>query len=221
MSDTLPAPLIDLEGLGERAAAFARASRSPATRRAYGSDWRHFEAWALAAGYSALPATSGTVGIYLAAHAGQLTHSTLRRRVAAIAVAHKLAGYAFDARHPAIHDVLAGIRRELGARASTKNAITVDDLRAMIRRLPQNLHGTRDKAILLIGFAGAFRRSEIEALDVEDIAIVSRGVAINVRHSKTDQAGLGKRVGISRSKKATCPVAALEAWLIDSKITAG
>ena len=78
-------------------------------------------------------------------------------------MAHKLAGHPFDARHSAIHDVMAGIRRELGARANTKNAITVDELKAMIRRLPQNLHGARDKTILLIGYAGAFRRSELGA----------------------------------------------------------
>jgi hypothetical protein len=84
MSDALPAPLIDLEGLGERAAAFARSSRSPATRRAYKSDWTHFAAWGISAGRERLPAALTTVGVYLAAHAGRLTHSTLRRRVAAI-----------------------------------------------------------------------------------------------------------------------------------------
>jgi integrase len=133
--------------------------------------------------------------------------------VASIAVAHKLAGHRLDNRHPAIADVLVGIRRELGGRAKPKKAISVDELRHMVRKLPATVAGTRDRAILLIGFAGAFRRSELTALDFVDLNVNTRGVAITVRRSKTDQQGQGATIGIPRSRKATCPVAALEAWL--------
>lgn len=133
-----------------------------------------------------MPAEPATVSLYLTARSGELSVATLRHRVATIAVAHKLAGHRRDNRHPAIPDVLSGIRRELGTRANPKKAISVDELRQMIRKLPPTVTGTRDRAILLIGFAGAFRRSELTALN-GDLNITSRGVAITVRRGKTDQ----------------------------------
>lgn len=217
----LPAVLDALDDLGERATDFARASRSVATLRAYRADWSDFSAWCESVGRERLPTEPETVGLYLAARARELKVATLRRRVASIAVANKLVGGRLDTRHPAIADVLAGIRRELGARASPKNAISVDELRAMLRKLPDTVSGIRDRAILLIGFAGAFRRSELTALDLVDLNVNSRGVAITVRRSKTDQQGHGQTIGIPRSRKATCPVAALEAWLVRGNITAG
>jgi len=117
--------------------------------------------------------------------------------------------------------VLSGSRRQIGTRSNPKNALTVEELRAMLRRLPNTTTGIRDKAILLIGFAGAFRRSELTALDIEDLKITTRGVAIIVRRSKTDQAGEGQLIGIPRSRKATCPAAALEAWLEHAHISSG
>jgi site-specific recombinase XerC len=209
----VPAPLVDLAELGARAADFARASRSPATVKCYRSDWADFIAWSSSVQLAALPASESTIGLYLSARAGCLSVATLRRRVAAIAVAHRLAGHRVDTKHPAIADVLAGIRRELGGRAKPKHAISVDELRAMLHKLPNSVSGIRDGAILLIGFAGAFRRSELAKFDIDDLTISSRGVAIRVRRSKTDQLGQGVTIGIPRSRKVTCPVAALEAWL--------
>ena len=148
----LPAVLDALDDLGERATDFARASRSVATLRAYRADWSDFSAWCESVGRERLPTEPETVGLYLAARARELKVVTLRRRVASIAVANKLVGGRLDTRHPAIADVLAGIRRELGARASPKNAISVDELRAMLRKLPDTVSGIRDRAILLIGF---------------------------------------------------------------------
>jgi integrase len=213
MAETLPAPLVDLADLGARAADFARASRSVATLRVYRSDWADFSAWCTIVNLERLPADPTTVGWYLTARVDTLSVATLGRRVATIAVAHKLAGHRLDTRHPAIADVLSGIRREYGHRRAPKKAISVDELRAMLRKLPATVAGIRDRAILLIGFAGAFRRSELTALDIGDLNITSRGVAITVRRSKTDQQGQGATIGIPRSRKATCPVAALEAWL--------
>lgn len=221
MAETLPALLVDLDDLGIRAAEFARASRSLATMRAYRSDWADFTGWCREAGLEPIPALPTTIGLYLAARAPELKVATLRRRVASIAVAHRLDGHRLDTRHPAIADVLSGISRELGGRGQPKRAISVEELRAMLRRLPATVSGIRDRAILLIGFAGAFRRSELTALDIGDLNISSRGVAITVRRSKTDQQGLGATIGIPRSRKATCPVAALEIWLAQDRITAG
>ena len=207
--------------LTTRAIAFARAARSPNTERAYRADWADWSAWCDAHQVVALPATPATVGLYLTDRSATHKVSSLRRRLGAIAVAHRLAGHHLDTRHPAIAEVLAGIRRTVGARQEPKRAILTDDLKTILRKIPETLLGVRDRAILLIGFAGAFRRSELVALDFSDLAFSSRGVAVTVRQSKTDQVGEGEVVGIPRSKKSTCPVAALEAWLLRAGISDG
>jgi integrase len=208
----LPARLGDLPAIGQRAADFARSARSPATLRAYEWDWADFVAWCDALDLASLPAEPTTVGAYLSDRAGKLKVATLERRRAAIAFYHRRAGHGFDNEHLAIASVMSGIRRTLGSRQDGKAAILTEDLRAMVRTLPDTLRGVRDRAVLLIGFGGAFRRSELVALDREDCQISSGGIVITVRKSKTDQEGRGREVGIPRSKR-TCPVAALEHWL--------
>ena len=213
---SLPAVRPDLAELGARAADFARASRSENTRRAYRSDWSDFEAWCTAAGLAALPTAPTTLGAYLTDRAGRLKAATLSRRVAAITSAHRLKGFGFDASHPAIAGVLSGIRRVYGTRQDAKQALLTEDLRRMVRALPATPIGIRDRALLLVGFAAALRRSELVALDRADLEITSAGAVLVIRHSKTDQEGRGREVGIPRSKRSgstTCPVAALEAWL--------
>ncbi|HEV2303171.1 MAG TPA: site-specific integrase [Stellaceae bacterium] len=222
MTERLPAVPIDLSELGARAAEFARASRAPATERAYRSDWADFSDWCASFGLDPLPADPATVGAYLTARAGQLKTSTLSRRIAAIGAAHRLAGQGFDASHPAIARVLSGIRRRYGSRQEGKAALLTEDLRRLIRALPPTLAGTRDRAVLLVGFAGAFRRSELVALDRVDIKVNTGGAEITIRRGKTDQEGRGREVGIPRSRKSqTCPVAALETWFEAAGIVAG
>jgi len=216
MTETLPALPVDLSDLAARAAEFARGSRSAATERAYRSDWADFSGWCDRAGVSPLPAAPATVGAYLSDRAGSLKVATLNRRIAAITVAHRTAGLGLDSGHPAIARVLAGIRRAYGTQQQAKTAILTEDLRRVVRALPTTtLAGVRDKAVLLVGFAGAFRRSELAALDLGDISLSGAGLVITIRRSKTDQEGAGRQVGIPRARKSsvTCPVAALEAWL--------
>jgi integrase len=226
----LTAPVIDgsvlaseLDQIEAQAAAFARAARAPATRRAYASDWADFTAWCRRAGLLALPATPRTVGSYLAARTADLRVSTLQRRLAAIAASHRLAGHPLDRRDPAIGALLAGIKRVKGTRPDTKTPLLTGALRQVLRKLPaDNLIGSRDRAILLIGFAGAFRRSELAGLDRGDVDIGPAGADIVIRHSKTDPTGLGQRVCIPRSRRSvTCPVAALEAWISAALISSG
>lgn len=217
----LPAPILDLGEVGTRAAEFARGAQSPATQRAYSSDWADFCDWCARAALDPLPAEPATVGLYLAARAPDLKFATLARRVAAIAAAHRRAGSRLETGHPAIAAVLAGIRRQYGSRQIAKDAILVDDLKALLRLLPPGLQGIRDRAILLIGFAGAFRRAELSALDIEDINVGALGVVVTLRRSKTDQAGVGRRVGIPRGKKSSCPVHSLEEWLRAAAISDG
>jgi site-specific recombinase XerD len=213
--DQLPAVLPDLSELGERAAAFARSAIAANTQRAYRADWADFLDWCQSVGRTPLPAAPITVGAYLSDRSGILKVSTLNRRVAAIASMHRTAGHGLDTNHPAIAQVLAGIRRTYGTHQQAKTAILTDDLRRMVRALPAtSLWGLRDRAVLLIGFAGALRRSELAALDLVDIHVNADGVEILIRRGKTDQEGVGRELGIPRSKRsATCPVAALEAWL--------
>jgi site-specific recombinase XerD len=209
----------ELEGLGARAAAFARASKSPATERAYASDWRYFEAWCSRAGLTALPAAPATIGGYLAHRADDLKVASLNRCVAAIVAAHRVAGHSLDREHPAISAVLAGIRRRFGSRQEAKTAILTADLRKMVRALPATLAGVRDAAVLLIGFAGAFRRSELAALDLEDVEVTDLGLILTIHRSKTDQVGAGRKIGIPRGRKGTCPVEALDRWIKAGRIS--
>jgi integrase len=139
--------------------------------------------------------------------------ATLQRRLAAISRQHRLAGERVDTKHPAIRDVWSGIKRTLGTAAKKKAAILPATLRDILDRLPAALIGTRDRAILLLGFAAALRRSKLVALDIEDMEIGPLGAAITIRRSKTDQEGAGHVLGVPPGRiDATCPVRALEAW---------
>jgi integrase len=215
MAEGLPALPVDLSDLGTRAANFARSSRAAATERAYRSDWADFSSWCERAGLLALPAEPATVGAYLTDRAERLKVGTLHRRLAAITAAHRTAGHGLDGGHPAIAAVLSGISRAYGTRPAAKTALVTEDLRRVVRALPTTLAGRRDKALLLTGFAGAFRRSELVQLDLGDISLSAAGVVVTIRRSKTDQEGAGRQLGIPRARKGsvTCPVTALEAWL--------
>jgi integrase len=206
--------------VGRTAAEFARHSRAPATETAYASDWADFSAWCDAAERISLPAEPVTIGAYLSDRSGILKVSTLNRRLAAITAMHRLGGHGLDGKHPAIALVLAGIRRTYGTRQVAKQALLTEDLRRIVRKLRvERPGGCRDRAVLLVGFGAALRRSELIALDLDDITLTQAGLTILVRRSKTDQEGQGREIGIPRSRKsATCPVAALEAWLAKSPI---
>ena len=218
---SVPAVIPDLSEVNRKAVDFARASKSPATLRAYEFDWADFTAWCESLDVDYQPCEPATVGRYRAAKAHSLKPSTISRRVAAITHYHRLAGLTFDNRHPAIAAVMSGIRRTLGAHVDKKTAILTEDLRAMAKACPDTLAGARDRAVLLVGFASACRRSELAALTLpDDIEINQGGCALTIRRSKTDQEGVGQRVGFPRSKR-TCPVAALEQWLRLAAITDG
>ena len=214
-----PALLPHSADIGHTAAEFAHRARSPATDSAYASDWCDFTAWCEAAERLALPAEPVTIGAYLSDRSGILKVSTLNRRLAAITAMHRLSGLGLDGKHPSIALVMAGIRRTYGTRQIAKQPLLTEDLRRIVRKLPvHTAGGCRDRAVLLVGFGAAMRRSELIALDLNDITIAQAGLTILVRRSKTDQEGQGREIGIPRSRKsATCPVAALEAWLALAK----
>lgn len=202
---------------------YAAAATAPATRRAYTNDWKHFEAWCRARGLSALPAEATTVALYLSARAeaGRKT-ATIRRALAAIAKAHRTKGLPTPRTNEAVQLVMRGIARSLGTSQVQKAPLLPEALSAIVARLPPSVHGARDRALLLLGFAGAFRRSELVALDVADLVFTAAGLEVVLHRSKADQegAGLTKAVPLG-SHEETCPVRATREWLAASRITSG
>jgi integrase len=162
------------------------------------------------------------VGLYISDLAGKGRKvATISRRVVAIAQAHRVAGLQMDLKHPAIREVLAGIRRLLGTRKEAKAALLTPDIRRCVAAMPSTLIGTRDRAMLLLLFAGALRRSELAALDIADISLSSRRATITIRRSKADQEGRGATIGIPRGRRETCPVRAIEQWIDRAGLTEG
>jgi integrase len=148
--------------------------------------------------------------------------ATIDLRLAAISAAHRAAGHDSPAKEEAVRLVRRGVRRTLGTAQRLVRAVTVPDLRTMVDGLGADMGGCRDRALLLLGFAGALRRSELVGLDVADITESSDGLTVRLRRSKTDQEGAGRTVGIPYGTNlATCPVRAWRAWLDVSGITEG
>jgi hypothetical protein len=166
-----------------RAAELAREEKAAATRRAYGSDFRIFQAWCRGRGVTALPATAEAVAAFLAHDVETGTRpSTLGRRVAAIRYAHKLAGYPAPTDDERVKATMQGIRRSFGTAPRKKAPATAERIVAMALGAGDDLKGLRDRALLLLGFAGAFRRSELVALNCEDIEECETGLRITIRH---------------------------------------
>lgn len=213
---------VAVTNLFERARAYADDARAAATLRAYKSDLADFRAWCEQRGFAVLPAQPQAIALYLTERADTLSVASLRRRIAAISVAHRLAGVESPTTHGSVKSVLRGITRTKGAAQAQKAAVSVEQLRAMIATLPESLLGCRDRALLLVGFAGAFRRSELVAFDVRDLQFVREGALLQLRKSKTDQEQLGRCVAIPYgANPATCPVRALQAWIEAAGVSDG
>lgn len=224
----VPARLVDtLDGL-------VRAGKAASTWRAYDADWRHFRAWCDDEGLTPLPAAPTTIAAYLADHAGPRTTpgtlavSTLGRRLAAISVAHLAAGIdPPPTRAPEVTAVWNGIRRTYTVAPAQVTPARTRDIRAMIDVMElagpaPRLADLRDRALLLIAYAGALRRSELVALDVDDLPEDDHGLRLHIRRSKTDQEGAGALVGLPYgSHLPTCPVRAWRAWTAAAGLTTG
>ena len=193
------------------------------TIRSYRSSFRQFEKWCQAANLTSMPAAPETIALYVGARGGQLKAGTLAHALAAISKAHKSAGYSSPVPdNQLISETLKGVKRVHGAAVTQKAAVLTDDLRLMLRFVPDKLIGIRDRALLLVGFAGAFRRSELVGLNLEDLKFTAEGLLITLRRSKTDQEGQGRDVAIPHgAHEATCPVRAMQAWLLAGIITEG
>jgi site-specific recombinase XerD len=182
--------------------------------RAYKADWADWCAWCARHGKRPLPAEPRSLRDYLIDLAVVLKVSTLRRRLAAVGRAHKLAGYQLDRLDPAIYHAMRRVARAKGQAPAGRAELMTADLLAMLKGLTPDLRGVRDRAILLLGFAAGLRRSEIVDLKVNDIEWRRDGVTLKLRRSKTDQEGRGQEAGVLYGKRqGTCPVRALKRWL--------
>lgn len=214
--EVVPARPVSAEALAALAAAmnFAGQALSPATLRAYRAAWRHFCRWCEEAGWPALPAAPETVGAYLAALAPTCTTSTLVQRLAALSRAHRLASLPWPSAHPAIRNTLRGIQRKHGRPAKQAAALMTDELTRLVATCDKTLAGQRDRALLLLGYAGALRRSELVAVEREHVQLTHDGLRLLIPRAKGDQTGKGVSIGLPRAASPDrCPVRAMEVWL--------
>ena len=215
---------IELDHAMATAKRYAQKSRSEATWRAYRNDWRQFEAWSASVGLASLPAEPDTVAMFVAQQADQgLNPSTLTRRLAAIRLVHLGAGHASPHNALKVTEVMRGIRRNWGQPPRKKAAAVDEDIKRMADSVePETRKGLRDRALLLFGFAGAFRRSELVALNTWNLETRDEGLKVTIEQSKTDQEAQGQTIAIlKRSDSPYCPVTAVNDWLTVADIERG
>ena len=213
---------IELAEIAADARDFVAASRAENTTRVYRTGWAQFTAWCDEHGLAPLPAGTETVACYVADLAKVAKPATIDARLAAISAAHRAAGHDSPTKEEAVRLVRRGVRRTLGTAQRQVHPVTVPDLRTMLEGLGTDPAGCRDRALLLLDFAGALRRSELVGLDVAHITEGTDGLTVRLRRSKTDQEGAGRTIGVPfGSNPVTCPVRAWLAWLEISGITEG
>ncbi len=187
-------------------------SKAENTLRAYQSDFRDFSVFCAKNNFSSMPTQPKIIALYLTHLSKSSKFSTLKRRIASISVIHKLKGHYLDTKHPVIMENLHGIKRTLGSRQRAKKPILINDLKLIIQAIDEE--NIRDKALILLGFAGGFRRSELVNIVNEDIEFVTEGIKILIKRSKTDQSGEGtiKAIPYFENQKF-CPVIALKNYI--------
>ena len=224
-ADLVPLPAVPFPvalPLPEQVRDFIRASKAQSTLRGYQSDWRDFCAWAERQGLSPIPAAPESVAAYIAECAGRLKVGSIQRRLNAIAEAHKAVGLESPTHSALVANTMKGIRRTKGTAPVQKAPALTADIRAMIDATDAGIIGSRDRALILLGFAGAFRRSELVGLDVADCVFGKDGLTVTLRRSKTDQEAVGRKVGIPYgANPETCPVRTMQSWVEQAAIASG
>ena len=197
-------------------------SKSSNTLRAYESDYRDFSSFCIKNNFQPMPTNPKILALYLTHLSQTCKFSTLKRRIASISVIHKLKGHYIDTKHPLIIENLLGIKRTKGSNQKAKKPILINDLKLIVDVINKleikNIRKTRDKALILVGFAGGFRRSELVAIEYEDVEFVREGVKIFVKRSKTDQSGEGMTKAIPSFRTTLyCPVLHLQNWMTNKQ----
>jgi len=201
-------------------------SKSTNTLRAYQSDYNDFSLFCSKNGFQAMPTQPKILALYITHLASYSKYSTLKRRLASISIIHKTKGHYIDTKHPIIVENLMGIKRTNGSNQKGKKPLLINDLKLLINAIDEskekNIRKIRDKALVLIGFSGGFRRSELVDIEYEDIEFVEEGVKIFVKRSKTDQSGEGMTKAIPYFDNINfCPVKALNKWVVEAEIKEG
>lgn len=208
-------------GLDADTIKLVRASRSENTILAYGNAFSAFCDWCDEKGLDSLPASPEVVATYLAHRAKNgLKASSLAIVVSAIRYCHAGAGLPSPTDHQGVKDTMRGIRRTYGTAQTQKAPATVEAISAMLSGLGNDMKAARDRALLSLGMAGAFRRSELVSLDIEDLTFTENGLDVLLRRSKTDQEAQGATVAIPTGSNLK-PVDAVKAWLVKSRIESG
>ena len=216
----------DLKRLEDETLKNLKNSKAQNTLRAYASDFRHFRDFCIDNNVKYLPSDPRIISLYLTKLAQTSKFSTLKRRIASISVIHKMKGHYLDTKHPIIIENLLGIKRVKGSNQKAKKPILINDLKLIINVIGEtkqvNKRKIRDKAIILVGFSGGFRRSELVNIEYEDIEFVNEGVKIIIKRSKTDQSGEGMTKAIPYfANKSFCPVISLKNWIDNSETKSG
>ncbi len=196
-------------------AKYVAAAIADNTRRAYRQDLDDFHSWG-----GVVPCTPEMFAAFIAERASTLSPHSLTRRVVGIGRAHVSQGYPDPAKNDLVRTVLRGARRTSGVSQRQAAPLLREDIFALLPNL-RGAKGVRDRALLLLGFAAAFRRSELVALDVQDLQEVPEGLIVHLRHSKTDQTGEGRKIGVPFGRTSACPVKAVTRWLEVAKIESG
>ena len=200
-------------------------SKAHNTLRAYQADFSDFSNFCKTNNFSSLPTDPKIVALYLTHLSSSCKFSTLKRRLASIKVIHKLKGHYIDTKHPIISENLMGIKRKLGVKQISKKPILLNDLKLIIQAITNEKNEFKkiqNKALILIGFAGGFRRSELVSIEYDDVDFVGEGVKINIKKSKTDQIGIGMVKAIPYFENTKfCPVVSLKEWINYAKINSG
>ena len=202
-----------------------KSSKADNTLRAYKADFRDFALFCQQNGLKSMPSGPKIITLYLTHLSKSSKFSTLKRRLASISVIHKLNGHYLDTKHPIITENLLGIKRVKGTYQKAKKPILISNLKQIVDVINKEKNTkirSKNKALILIGFAGGFRRSELVSISYEDVDFVSEGVKIFVKRSKTDQSGEGMTKGIPYfSNPDYCPVTSLKNWIVESQIKSG
>jgi site-specific recombinase XerD len=213
----------EIESLLHEAREYLDASLAPNTRRAYAVDLREFRAWCEAHGTEWMPAQPTTLVAYLTSLAKTHKVSSITRRLAAISVAHRFSQQKTNpVKDFKVRQLVEGIKRKKKCAPMQKQPTVTLHIKEMVGEIPPTLQGLRDKALLLLGFSGALRRSELVGIDVEDLALCKEGLLVTIRTSKTDQYSYGRKVGVCfGDHEDTCPVKAVTNWIKASSVSTG
>ena len=219
--------ITDIKALQEETLINLKNSKANNTVRAYKSDFNDFGLFCVQNGFKSLPTTPDIISLYLSYLSSKdIKVSTLKRRLVSIKVLHKLKGHYLDSKNPIIIETLMGIKRRKGSIQKGKKPILINNLKEIINAIDkqnkEEIKKFRDRSIILIGFAGGFRRNEIVSLNCEDLDFVQEGLKIDIRRSKTDQFGEGFTKALPYFDSSQyCPVLSLKKWIEVSKITSG